>query len=92
MNRRNLGILCLIGPVIILFTSLTFYGIASFILASLSAPDVESASATLTLIAQFLRVVISLIFILALIGIPLGIPTGIYLLTTKKEQTKNRSK
>ena len=85
MNRKTWGILSLIGPVSIIFVSLSFYAIASFILASLSAPDVESASSTLTIIGQLIRIFLSIIVMLAFIGIPLGIPIGIYLLATKKE-------
>lgn len=84
MKRRTLGILCLVVPISLIVCTLSLYAILSFILASVMGSSGEVSSATV-LFGGIVRVILGALGLIAVFGIPLGIPIGIYLLCTQEK-------
>ncbi|PIR93990.1 hypothetical protein COT97_03765 [Candidatus Falkowbacteria bacterium CG10_big_fil_rev_8_21_14_0_10_39_11] len=81
-TKRKVGVGLLTGPIILLFVTLFLYAITSFIANNLASPS--SAF-------RIFNVLLSLLGILAVIGIVVGVPVGIILIiidSHKKDSSK----
>lgn len=84
MKRNTLGILLVAIPFPLLVLTLTLYAITAFIIASIAAAS-TAPSPTVVTIGQIINLLLSLTGLVAVIGIPVGIPIGIYLLCTPEK-------
>lgn len=86
ISKRNkiIGALWLAGPTILLVLILASYAITSFVIGTLASdPSGGSDSAVMT--GQIISMILGLLGIVALLGIIIGIPLGIYYLTRTEE-------
>ncbi len=89
-RNKKIGILWLVVPILTLFLCLSLWAITIFALHNVSSAAGTSSAAGST-IAQLINVALSLVGILAVIGIVVGIPVGIiYLLRKPEENDVNR--
>ncbi|MBU1895749.1 hypothetical protein KJ641_02675 [Patescibacteria group bacterium] len=106
MKKKTLGILLLIGPFILLVVTLTLFAVSRFVLNGIEGSQTtpvsdisDSGIQELGLIEQspintagsIIRLVLSLLGIIAVGGIFIGIPLGLYFLV-KAENEKNYPK
>lgn len=87
MKRNTLGIILVAGPFPLLVLTLACYAIVSFVVASMAAAS-TSPSPTVVAVGQMINLLLSLTGLVAVIGIPVGIPIGIYLLCTPEKPKK----
>lgn len=80
MQRKTVGILFIVVPIPLLMFVLAAYAIMSFIIASV-VPAGESGGASV-LIGSLMSIILGLFGIVAVIGIIIGLPLGIYLIVT----------
>ena len=81
MKRNTLGIVLIAYPIPLLFLTLSCYAVVSFVIASMSAAS-TTPSSTIIAVGQIINLLLGLTGVIAVIGIPVGIPIGIYLLCT----------
>ena len=81
MKRNTLGILLIALPIPLLMFVLALYAISTFIISQVVATGTDSAG--LMMFGQFVNIILSLLGLVAVVGIPFGMPYGIYLLATK---------
>ncbi len=77
MTRKNWGVLCIVGPFLLLILTLIAYGVASFILAA------TGYGANSLLVANIIRAVLGLLGVISVLTIVPGIVVGIALLLKK---------
>jgi len=87
MTNKKKGLILLIVPIASLFIILFAYTIANFVISSV----VGSTGAPVVVVAQIINVVLGLFGLLAVIGIFVGIPLGIYFLS-KGDEKNNLAK
>ena len=85
MKRQTLGILLLVLPIPLFILVLASYAVISFVIVNIITAS-GGASAAASLIGTVFRLLLSLTGIVAVLGIPFGMPTGIYLLCTPEKK------
>lgn len=79
MKNKHLGaIFCIVGPFLLLFFTISAYTIASFVS--------NMSDGGLGMIMSVVNIVLGISGIVALFGIPIGIPYGIYLLVQNMQE------
>lgn len=84
MKRNTLGIILVAAPFPLLIATLTCYPIVSFVMTSITAASANPSS-TILIIGQTINTLLALTGLIAIIGIPIGMPIGIYLLCTPEK-------
>lgn len=87
MKREALGLLLLITPIPLIVCVLLVYAITNFILTGVAVSSTETSS-VVTAIGGGIRIILGLTGLVAIIGIPIGMPVGIYLLYTLEKSKK----
>lgn len=85
MKRKTLGLILLITPIPLIFVTLSLYGISSFVISSMISASTE-ASASFTVTGGIIRALLGFFGIVGVIGVPIGMPIGIYLLASSDKK------
>jgi len=84
MTKKNLGILLIVFPVPLLIATLAAFAVFSFVIGSMaSSGDVTNLAA----MAAIVRVVLGFVGVIAVLGMLVGIPVGIYLVISANRGT-----
>ncbi|MFA6018317.1 MAG: hypothetical protein WCT28_01610 [Patescibacteria group bacterium] len=85
MKRKTFGLILLITPIPLIFATLSLYGISSFVISSMISASAE-ASAPFTITGGIIQTLLGLLGIIGVIGVLIGMPIGIYLLTSSDKK------
>ncbi|MEK7632307.1 MAG: hypothetical protein AAB473_00770 [Patescibacteria group bacterium] len=86
MKRNTLGIILLAAPIPLIVLTLSVYAITSFVLASSISAGGDSGA--LLVAGKAFNVLLGLVGLIAVVGVPVGMPIGIYLLCTPDKGKK----
>ncbi len=81
MQRKTKGILLIALPIPTLFVVMSGYAILSFVIANLT--EATGGGGSILVIGSIVNLILGLVAIIAVVGILVGIPVGIYLLATE---------
>ena len=85
MKRKTLGLILLITPIPLIFMTLSLYGISSFVISSVITASSDPSS-SLVATEKIIRIFLGFLGLVGAIGVPIGMPIGIYLLASSDKK------
>lgn len=88
MKRNTLGIILLAAPIPLIVLTLSAYAIMSFVVSNVAMASSNGSSSAVVIIGGIVNALLGIVGLIAMVGVPIGMPVGIYLLCTPDKGKK----